>query len=92
MLLSVEVQRAPRPTLALPELALLQIGRNSFAWRVAADGSVAQAPVQIGARVRGRVEILQGLAVGDRIVVEGTVKLRPGAKVVEAVVAAAAKD
>lgn len=92
MLLSVEVQRAPRPTLALPELALLQIGRNSFAWRVAADGSVAQVPVQIGARVRGRVEILQGLAVGDRIVVEGTVKLRPGAKVVEAVVAAAAKD
>ncbi len=91
MLLTVEVQRAPRPALALPELALLQIGRNSFVWRVAADGSVAQVPVRIGARERGRVEVQEGLAAGDRVVVEGIVKLRPGAKVVEAAAAAAAK-
>lgn len=84
MLLTVDVRRAPRQALALPELALLQIGRNSFVFRVAADGSVAQVPVMIGARERGRVEIVDGVAAGDRVVVEGTVKLRPGAKVVEA--------
>jgi membrane fusion protein (multidrug efflux system) len=84
MLLTVDVRRAPRQALALPELALLQVGRNSFVFRVGADGSVAQVPVKAGARERGRVEILEGLAAGDRVVVEGTGKLRPGAKVLEA--------
>lgn len=84
MLLTVEVRRAPRTALALPELALLQIGRNSFVYRVAADGAVSQVPVKIGARERGRVEVLEGVQAGERIVVEGTVKLRAGAKVVEA--------
>lgn len=90
MLLTVDVRRAPRQALALPELALLQVGRNSFVFRVGADGSVAQVPVKAGARERGRVEILEGLAAGDRVVVEGTGKLRPGAKVVEAAAAPAA--
>lgn len=84
MLLTVAVRRAPRMVLALPELALLQIGRNSFVYRVGADGTVAQVPVKTGARERGRVELLDGVAAGDRVVVEGIVKLRPGAKVVEA--------
>ena len=90
MLLTVDVRRAPRQALALPELALLQVGRNSFVFRVGADGSVVQVPVKAGARERGRVEILEGLAAGDRVVVEGTGKLRPGAKVVEAAAAPAA--
>ena len=89
MLLTVEVMRAARSVMALPEMALVQIGRNSFVFRVGADATVAQVPVQIGARERGRVEILEGLTVGDRVVVEGTVKLRPGAKVVDADVAPA---
>ncbi len=84
MLLTVEVRREPRQVLALPELALLQIGRNSFVYRVGADQVVAQVPVKIGARERGRVEILDGIQAGERVVVEGLVKLRPGAKVVEA--------
>lgn len=84
MLMTVRVQRAPRVTLAVPELALLQIGRNAFVYRVGADGAVTQVPVQVGARERGRVELTSGVAAGDRIVVEGIVKLRPGAKVIEA--------
>lgn len=84
MLLTVSVQRAPRQVLALPELALLQIGRNSFVYRIGADGTVAQVPVKTGARERGRVELLDGVVAGDRVVVEGIVKLRPGAKVTEA--------
>jgi membrane fusion protein (multidrug efflux system) len=90
MLLSVEVEREPRTTLVLPELALVQIGRNSFVYKVGADASVSQVAVRLGARQRGRVEILEGLAAGDRVVVEGTVKLRVGAKVVEASAAPAA--
>ncbi|HWT14339.1 MAG TPA: efflux RND transporter periplasmic adaptor subunit [Patescibacteria group bacterium] len=90
MLLTVDVRRAPRQALALPELALIQIGRNSFVFRVDGEGKVAQVPVKTAARERGRVEIIEGVSAGDRVVVEGTLKLRGGARVVEAGTAPAA--
>jgi membrane fusion protein (multidrug efflux system) len=40
--------------------------------------------VSLGTRRDGRVEVLSGLAAGDTIVVDGTGKLKPGAKVVDA--------
>ena len=45
---------------------------------------MTQVEVQVGARRRGDVEILAGLAPGDRIVTEGTVKLRTGMRIAEA--------
>lgn len=84
MLLEAGVQRAARNTLQVPELALQQVGRQAFVFRVGAEDKVDQVPVKIGARRPGWVEIVEGLKVGDRIVVEGIVKLKPGAKVSEA--------
>ncbi|HMB58169.1 MAG TPA: efflux transporter periplasmic adaptor subunit, partial [Arenimonas sp.] len=55
-----------------------------FLFRVGADSKVAQVPVKIGARRAGWVEIVDGVSAGDRVVVEGTVKLKDGAKIVEA--------
>ena len=81
MLLSVRLNQRPRDALAIPELALVQVGTDSFVFRIKADGTVEQAKVVTGARRRGEVEVVEGLAPGDQIVVEGTVKLRPGAKV-----------
>ncbi len=80
MLLEVDVERGARQTLAIPELALQQSGTQASVFRVE-DGAVKQVPVTVGARRRGEVEILSGLKPGERIVVEGTVKLRDGAKV-----------
>jgi membrane fusion protein (multidrug efflux system) len=45
--------------------------------------------VVIGARSGGKAEVVEGAKAGDRIVVDGTGKLRPGAKVVEAAASAA---
>lgn len=84
MLLTVEVVQPPRQTLSVPELALVQIGQQAFVFRVDAGEIAHQVPVRAGARRRGEVEVVSGLAAGDRIVVEGTVKLRDGAAVVEA--------
>lgn len=84
MLLTVRLYEAPRQALAIPEIALTQVGSQAFVYRVGEDGTVQQADVEIGARRRGEVEIVSGLQPGDRIVVDGTVKLRPGASVVEA--------
>lgn len=84
MLLSVLVEQAPRTALVLPELALVHVGPQVFVFRIDANSIVQQVPVSIGARRRGEVEITDGLHEGDRVVVEGTVKMRPGLRVVEA--------
>lgn len=72
-----------RSALVIPELALQQIGSESFVYRVTLDGNAEKAIVKPGSRSFGFVEIAQGLKAGDRIVVEGTSKLRPGQAVVE---------
>lgn len=84
MLLDVRLFRPERQALVIPELAVVQVGRESFVYRVTADGSVEQAKVVTGVRRDGKVEIVEGLAGGERIVVEGTGKLRPGVKVADA--------
>jgi membrane fusion protein, multidrug efflux system len=92
MLLEVRMFRPQRQALVLPEIAVVQVGRDSFVYRVKADGSVATADVVTGARRGGKVEITSGIATGDRIVVDGSGKLRPGMKVVEAKPQAAAQQ
>ena len=83
MLLDLRLFRPERQALVIPELAVVQVGRESFVYRVTADGSVEQAKVVAGVRRDGKVEIVEGLASGERIVVEGTGKLRPGVKVAD---------
>jgi membrane fusion protein, multidrug efflux system len=90
MLMTVEVPGAERQALLLPEIAVTQVGRDSFVFRVKSDDSVEQIKVIVAARRSGKVEIADGLAAGDRIVVEGTGKLRPGGKISEG--GPAAKD
>lgn len=91
MLLAVQVFRAPRAALVLPEIALVQVGTESFVFRIKPDSSVEQVRIVTGARRRGEIEVREGLQAGDRVVVDGTVKLRSGARVaVEERVAAAA--
>ena len=55
------------------------------------DGGTAQKrEVRIGARRPGSVEILSGLALGERVIVEGTVKVREGGAVRDLAMAAPA--
>src|SRR5690606_25836053 len=95
MLLQVELERPERKALAVPEIAVVQVGRDSFVYRVGADDTVEQVAVKIGARAGGRAEILEGLVPGDRVVIDGTGKLRAGSRIREAgapAVRAAAQD
>ena len=90
MLVNVELQRAQRTALLLPEISVVQVGDRTFVYRVKPDGSVEQVDVQIGTRTDGQAEILKGIRAGDRIVVDGTGKLRPGAKISDTAAAPAA--
>ena len=81
MLLTVGVESKARASLAVPELAIVGEGDKSFVFVVGAGSTVKRVPVRIGARQNGRVEILDGLRPGQRVVTEGVVKLTDGVKV-----------
>lgn len=79
MLMTVDIRSPARDTLTVPELAVIGEGQSAFVWKVAPDDTASRVEVRAGSRREGRVEILSGLAEGDRVVAEGTVKLRgPG--------------
>ena len=54
---------------------------GTFVYLVNADSTVSVRPVKLGVTEGERVEVLSGLAQGDRIVIDGADKLRDGAKI-----------
>ena len=90
MLVQVTLTRGSRQALVVPEIAVLQIGNETFVWRVKADGTVEKANVEVGGRVPGKVMLKAGVEAGQRIVTEGVGKLQPGAKVANGASQAAA--
>lgn len=81
MLLSVVIKAAPRRSLAVPEDSIVPLGDKRSVYVAGADGKAELRPVVTGARIGGLVEIKSGLAEGDKVVTEGTIKLRPGAPI-----------
>jgi multidrug efflux system membrane fusion protein len=55
---------------------------GTFVYLVNADSTVTVRPVKLGATEGDRVEVLSGLAQGDRVVIDGADKLREAAKVI----------
>ncbi len=81
MLMTVELIKQPRQALVVDEISLIQTGGQASVFRIDAQNKAELAAVQIGGRQQGMVEITEGLKAGDRVVVEGLVKLRPGMSV-----------
>ena len=80
MLLTLNLVRDRRQGLMVPEAALIPEGDRQYLYRLV-DGTVERIEVDIGARRPGIVEITRGLEEGDRVVVEGALRLRPGVEV-----------
>lgn len=81
MLLTVRVIANPRARLAVPELALVAERDRTYVFKIDGESVALKTPVETGTRQDGMVEIGRGLTTGDRIVAEGTVKVRDGGKV-----------
>lgn len=90
MLVQIVLSRPEREALVIPEIAIVQVGGRSYVWRVGEDDAVEQVTVEVGARRAGLAEVTAGLSGGERIVVDGTGKLRPGARIEEGAPAASA--
>lgn len=84
MLMTVEVRRGERTQPAIPEGALVRVGEDAFVYliREGESGTIAvRQPVEVGMRAQGMLEITGGLAIGDRVVSEGTHRVQPNAPV-----------
>jgi membrane fusion protein, multidrug efflux system len=87
MFARVSANLGSRPNaVVVPEQAVLPKGGQAYIYRVE-NGKAMLTPVQLGRRNPGQVEVVSGLMAGDTIVVDGLLKLKPGAPVapVEAV-------
>ena len=91
MFLTVLVTRDPLPGLVIPEQALVPERGEVYVF-VVADGHAMRRVVRVGRRSPGEVEILTGIAAGERVVVEGTQQIRDSSAVHELEPAAAAAN
>jgi membrane fusion protein, multidrug efflux system len=67
--------------IVIPEPALMSNGDSFSVFVVDSQGSAQIRPIQIGYQLPGKVEVVKGLEAGEKVVVEGRQKLRPGAAV-----------
>jgi membrane fusion protein (multidrug efflux system) len=79
--------------IVIPESAIVRIMQDDRAtvYTVTATNTVAIRPIKVGIRLPGRVEVLEGIDAGDRVIVEGVQKVGPGSPVVAAPEKAAPK-
>lgn len=81
MLIAIDVIQSRRTALQVPEEALIPIRDRVYVYVVDAKNRVQRRGVIIGKRRPGSVEITAGLKAGEQVVVEGTSRVRPGARV-----------
>lgn len=67
--------------LVIPEPAIINNGDATFVFAITDTNTATMKPVQTGLRLAGKVEVLSGLVAGEKVVVEGVQKLRPGVPV-----------
>lgn len=67
--------------LLIPDEAVVSDQARKIVYTVDAEGTVSAKPVQLGGLHKGLRVIKDGLAAGDRVVVAGIQRARPGAKV-----------
>jgi len=93
MFLTTRLSRGAIDALLVPEQALVPEGGEMFVF-VVTDDTVEKRRIRVGERRVGDVQVVEGLAIGDVVVTEGTQKLRDGGavKLQQAVPAQAAAE
>ena len=67
--------------IVVPRRAVMSSAQGSFVWLVGEGDVVDLRPVRLAGTVGERAVIAEGLAGGERVVVEGVLKVQPGVKV-----------
>jgi membrane fusion protein (multidrug efflux system) len=64
--------------IVLPQRAIQDLQGKNYVWVLEGDNKVQQRDVQMGPRIGENWLVAQGLKVGDRVVIDGVQRLRPG--------------
>lgn len=80
MFLTVEIEKHRDGVLLIPEGALVPRQGRQYVYKIQ-DGKAIEQLVEIGSRTPGFAEIRSGLAAGDSVIVEGTMRVRNGVAV-----------
>jgi len=78
MFLTVSLLKEDIQSLVIPEEAIVPERSKQFVFVVGADGIAELREVHTGRRRPGEVEVLQGLAEGEWVITDGTMKARSG--------------
>lgn len=70
-----------KDALTIPAGAVQLGNQGSFVYVAAQDNTAVVRPIKTGDRSGDRIVVLEGLTTGDRIIIEGTDRLRSGSKV-----------
>jgi multidrug efflux pump subunit AcrA (membrane-fusion protein) len=82
MFIEVRLATEQRPNAVIvPEDAILPLSGADYVWVVTEESTATRRQVELGVRVPGFVEILDGVAVGEQVVVGGLERLSEGAPV-----------
>jgi multidrug efflux system membrane fusion protein len=83
MFVSVRMSNSDRSTAMLvPEKAIVKDQSKQFVYVVGPDDKIAYREIRVGQQSEGQRVVLSGLSDGDRVVVDGQQRVRPGQKVV----------
>ncbi|WP_353506078.1 efflux RND transporter periplasmic adaptor subunit [Variovorax sp. J22P240] len=78
----VKVHGFTRPnSIVVPQRAVQQSPRGEFVWTVDGEGKASQRPIQVGDWMGDQWLVTGGLKDGERVVVDGFMRLGPGAVV-----------
>ena len=75
--LEISIKYDVRESLSIPDTSTVVEGENVFIYKVDEKNKVLKTKITTGDRYIGFVEVLNGLNSGDKIVAEGTKKVRP---------------
>ena len=82
MLLDIKIIYDKKEQLGIPENSILIQGETAFVYKVLEDNTVSKVEIKIGKRNFGKVSIVEGLSLGDKIVTEGISKVRDKIKII----------
>ena len=75
--LEISIKYDVRESLSIPDTSTIVEGENVFIYKVNDKNKALKTKITTGDRYIGFVEVLNGLNIGDKIVAEGTKKVRP---------------
>jgi len=80
MFLTVALRRDQGKVLVVPEQAIVPEGTNQYVF-IAHAGAVEKRKITIGRRIPGYVVVTDGVSQGERVVTEGSAKVREGSAI-----------